>query len=166
MFRELERGEVERPHRLDQDAEAIATVRRVTAEVLETMFFTEAEEAPCDHIWLEIASCAQIRFAGSHFGEMLLGVSVEATDPVAASFLGMNPAELTDALRGQMVEELANILCGAMLSQLWPESTLALSSPELVPWLAWPPEGTLHCCFATPEGRLAISIRLTPPAAG
>jgi len=38
---------------------------------------------------------------------------------------------------------------------------LALTSPELSPWMSWPAEGTLHCCFATPEGRLAISIRLT-----
>jgi CheY-specific phosphatase CheX len=166
MPRELDAPELEPNYSLDRDPEARETVRRVAAEVLETMFFTEAEEAPCDHIWLEIACCARIHFEGSHFGEMLLGVSVEATDPIAASFLGIETEELTDALRGQMVQELANILCGAMLSRLWPESTLALSSPELSGWLAWPAGGTLHCCFATPEGRLAISIRLSQPLAG
>ena len=156
--------ELEQPYTIDQDAAASETARRVAAEVLETMFFTEAELVPCEHAWIESAPCAFIRFKGSHFGEMLLCVSAEAVDPIAASFLGLDPPELTDTQRGQMVQELSNILCGAILSQLWPESTLALSSPELTAWQDWPAEGTLHRCFATPEGMLAISIRLlTPP---
>ncbi len=103
---------------------------------------------------------------------MLLGVSAEATDPIAASFLGLDPMELTAAERGQVIQELTNILCGAMLSHLWPESQLALSSPELTPWMEWPSDGLLHRCFTIPEGMLAISIRFipisqpAPPAAG
>ena len=99
---------------------------------------------------------------------MLLGVSVEAVDAIAASFLGLDPMELTDAQRGQVIQELSNILCGATLSRLWPESKLALSSPELAAWQEWPASGALHHCFAIPEGLLAISVRLipgTPPAA-
>jgi hypothetical protein len=152
--------ELEQPYTMDQDAAASDTARRVTAEVLEAMFFTEAELALCEHSWIASAPCARIRFEGSHFGEMLLCVSAEAVDPIAASFLGLDPVELTAAQRGQMVQELSNILCGAMLSQLWPDSTLALSSPELTEWRDWPAEGTLHRCFATPEGMLGISIRL------
>jgi hypothetical protein len=154
--------ELEQPYMIDQDQAASETARRVASEVLETMFFTEAEVVACDHGWMEIAPCARIRFDGSHSGEMLLGVSVEAADPIAASFLGLDPMELTEAQRGQMVQELSNILCGAMLSQLWPESTLALSGPELTAWPEWPSQGTLHRCLALPEGMLAISIRLTP----
>jgi len=45
-----------------------------------------------------------------------------------------------------------------MLSHLWPESRLALASPELTAWQDWP--GALHRCFLIPEGTLAISIRL------
>jgi CheY-specific phosphatase CheX len=150
---------VEPTYAVDQDAGASETARRVAAEVLETMFFTEAERAPCEHAWIESAACARIGFEGSHRGEMLLAVSNEAADPIAASFLGLDPSELTEAERGQVIAELANILCGAMLSQLWPESTLALSSPELGAWVEWP--DALHHCFTLPEGMLAISIRLT-----
>ena len=92
---------------------------------------------------------------------MLLGVSAEAADPIAASFLGLDPMELTDAQRGQVIQELSNILCGAILSKLWPESKLALSSPKLSLWQEWPDAGALHHCFAIPEGLLGISIRLT-----
>lgn len=137
-------------------------LRHVASEVLETMFFTEAELADCEHAWLAAASCSRIGFEGSHFGEMLLGVSAEAVDPIAASFLGLDPAEVTDAQRGQVIQELSNILCGAMVSHLWPESRLALASPELTPSQEWLAEGTLHRCFVIPEGKLAISIRLLP----
>ena len=149
---------------MDQEPAASDTIREVAAEVLETMFFTEAELTACEHGWLGGAACARIRFDGSHFGEMLLGVSMEAADPIAASFLGLEPVELTDAQRGQVIQELSNILCGAMLSHLWPESKLALLSPELTPWQEWPRAGPLHRCFTIPEGMLAISIRLAPPA--
>jgi hypothetical protein len=153
---------LEQQARMDQEPAASDTIRQVAAEVLETMFFTEAELATCEHTWLGLAGCARIRFEGSHFGEMLLGVSLEATDPIAASFLGLDPTELTDAQRGQVIQELTNILCGAMLSHLWPESKLSLSSPELTGWQEWPSAGPLHRCFTIPEGMLAISIRLVP----
>jgi CheY-specific phosphatase CheX len=153
-------AEAKPTYSLTGDPEAGQTAARVAAEVLETMFFTEAEPVACEHAWLAGAHTARVRFEGSHCGEMLLGVSEEAADPIAASFLGLEAAELGDAQRGQVIQELANILCGAMLSQLWPESTLALASPELLVWEEWPGEGALHHCYAIPEGRLAVSIRL------
>lgn len=152
--------EIKPTYTLEGDPEASQTADRVAADVLETMFFTEAEPAACEHDWLGAAPTARMRFSGSHRGEMLLGVSVGAADPIAASFLGLEAAELTDAQRGQVIQELANILCGALLSRLWPESTLALASPELTSWEEWPAEGTLHRCFLIPEGMVAISIRL------
>jgi hypothetical protein len=157
--------ELEQQLPLDQEPGASDVIQQVAAEVLETMFFTEAQVDVCDHAWLEAAPCARIRFEGSHCGEMLLAVSAEAVVPIAASFLGLAEDELTDPQRGQVVQELANILCGAMLSHLWPESKLDLVSPELEAWQDWVPEGTLHRCFTLPEGRLAISIRLVAPAA-
>jgi hypothetical protein len=153
--------ELEQSSQMDREPAAGDTIRQVAAEVLETMFFTEAEVVGCEHTWLDAAPCARIRFEGSHRGEMLLGVSVEAANPIAASFLGLEPVEVSDVQRGQVIQELSNILCGAMLSRLWVNSRLALSSPELTPWQEWPGAGLLHRCFAIPEGRLAISIRLT-----
>jgi len=158
--------DLERPSALNRDPAAAETAARVAAEVMETMFFTEAVAADCDHDWLEPACAARVRFEGSHWGEMLLALSAEAADPIAASFLGLDPEELTDAQRGQVIQELSNILCGALLSQLWPESTLALSSPELATWEEWPDEGTLHRCYTLPEGRLAMSIRLAAERPG
>ena len=164
--------ELEQSSTIERESEAGDTIRRVAAEVLEMMFFTEAEVAGCEHAWLESASCARARFSGSHLGEMLLGISAEAAAPIAASFLGLEPIELTEAQRGQVLQELTNILCGAMLSQIWPESKLAIAPPELTGWREWPGAQVMHRCFVIPEGKLAVSIRLiaeaTPlgPAAG
>jgi CheY-specific phosphatase CheX len=152
--------ELEPAYTIDRDPAAGDTARRVAAEVLETMFFTEAELADCEHAWMGEALCAHIHFDGSHTGEMLLAVSAEAADAIAASFLGMESSEPTDAESGQVIAELSNILCGAMLSQLWPESTLALTAPDLSQWQEWPAEGTLHRCFQILEGMVAFSIRL------
>ena len=157
---------------LDREPEAADIVRSVAAEVLETMFFTEAEPCRCEHAWLPSAACAGARFTGSHLGEMLLAMSADAAVPIAASFLGLEPMELTEGQRGQVLQELTNILCGAMLSRIWPQSKLAIAAPELTGWKEWPEAPVLHRCFVIPEGKLAISIRLiaeaTPvgPAAG
>lgn len=115
------------------------------------MFFTEAEPVACEHAWLGAAPTARIRFSGSHRGEMLLGVSAEAADPIAASFLGLEAGELAGAQRGQVIQELANILCGAVLSRLWPESTLALSSPELTNWEDAPAGGDCTAASSSPR---------------
>ncbi len=156
--------ELEQQSRMDLEPAASDTVREVAAQVLETMFFTEAELAPCGHAWLGPASCARIRFEGSHSGEMLLGVSAEATDPIAASFLGLDPMELTAAQRGQVIQELSNILCGAHAQPFVAgiETGALLSRVDALD--EWPGEGLLHRCFTIPEGMLAISIRLSPVA--
>ena len=169
MFPELERQCV-------IEEAGVDTVHSVVSEVLETMFFSEAEPAGCEHAWLVSAPCAWVRFEGSHCGEMQLAASMDAADAIAAGFLGLDPVELTEPVRGQVLEELANILCGALLSQLWPESKLALASPKLTVWQEWtspewtrpewlsqgaPGQAVLHRCFLLPEGMLAISIRLS-----
>jgi hypothetical protein len=148
---------------MDREPGAAAAIQEVVAESLETMFFTEAEPMACEHAWLRSARSARLRFEGSHQGEMLLGISAEAVDPIAASFLGLDPLELTDLQRAQTIQELSNILCGAMLSRLWPESRLTLSSPESAAWEEWPDAGALHRCFTIPEGSVAISVRLASP---
>src|SRR5258708_7135276 len=86
------------------------TLSQVAAEVLETMFFTEALVTDCEHAWLASAVSAHIHFKGSHHGDMLLSVSSEAADSIAPSFLGIDPSETTGAERGEVILELSNIL--------------------------------------------------------
>ena len=117
-------------------------IGRVPAEVLETMFFAEAIPADCGHEWLNAAVGARIRFEGSHRGEMRLSVSGAAADSIACAFLGLEPPELTEPLRAQVLLELANILCGAILSHLWPESKVALGRGAILATKT----GCVSCC--------------------
>ncbi len=134
-------------------------VVRVAAEVLETMFFEEAVPSACEHAWLAQAVSAQVRFEGSHGGEFLLSVPPDTARSIAAGFLGVDPEELSEAQPGEVILELANILCGALISTLWPESNLSLGTPELVS-AEHSFREAMHCCFSLPGGRVAVSIGL------
>ena len=130
---------------------------RVSAAVLETMFFTDAVPAACSHGWLRSAIGTRVRFEGPRHGEMLASFSLGAARSIAPAFLGLDSDQITESQRTQVILELANILCGAALSSLWPRSHLTLDSPELLD-SAQDAEGAAHRCFRLPEGMLAVSM--------
>jgi len=143
-----------------QEADYKGALTRVSGEVLETMFFSEVIPAECEHSWLESAVAVQVTFDGSHCGDMWLAVGEEAVPELASAFLGLDPGEAGEMESSQVMLELANILCGSILSSLWPESSLQLDPPKRAPW-GCSGSAVWHCCLMLPEGRLAISIRLT-----
>jgi hypothetical protein len=136
-----------------------AILSRVTAEVLETMFFDEPVPAPCDHDWIPAAPSVRMTFEGSHCGQFLLSVSGGVARSITPAFLGVEPEEVTEGQSHQVLLELANILCGSVLSHLWPDSDLKLGEPELLQ-VEGPIEEALHECFLLPEGMLSVSIRM------
>lgn len=142
----------------------LQSIDHVAAEVMETMFFTEALVTDCDHGWLGRAFTVRVNFDGTHCGQVFLTISTEAAWSIAAGFLGLDMAEMAEAQLNQVILELANILCGAAMSRLWPESSLTLAAPELVE-AELPVAGVWHRCFTMPEGMMAVSIRLCEPVA-
>jgi len=111
----------------------------------------------CGHAWLATAVSVHVSFEGSHRGEFLLSVSPDTARTIASGFLGLDPEEMTPTQPGEVILELANILCGALMSKLWPESSLSLDTPELaVAEHAF--LGAMHCCFTLPDGMVAVSI--------
>ena len=135
------------------------TLSRVGAEVLETMFFDEAVAAPCEHGWIPSAASVRLPFEGSHCGEFLLSVAPEVARSIAPAFLGIELEEVTEGQSSQVLLELANILCGSVLSHLWPDSDLRLGGPEPIQ-ADGPIEDSLHECFRLTEGMLSVSIRV------
>jgi hypothetical protein len=134
------------------------TLRRVGAEVLETMFFDEAVPAPCDHSWIPSAASVRLAFEGSHCGEFLLSVAPQVARSITPAFLGIEPEEVSEGQSSQVLLELANILCGSVLSQLWPDSELMLEEPQQIQ-VRRPIGGSLHECFLLPEGMISVSLR-------
>ncbi|HWD00320.1 MAG TPA: chemotaxis protein CheX [Candidatus Sulfopaludibacter sp.] len=104
----------------------------VVDAVLETMFFCAvlgpAEPATGGEI-LE----ARVAFRGRLSGTLGVCLSESSSRLLAAGFLGEDEESLTDAQPGQVVCELANMLCGSLVSKLESEESFDLASPELLP---------------------------------
>lgn len=154
------------PHELEHlqaagpDTDFAAMLGRVSADVLETMFFSGAVAAECGHDWVPGAMSVRVNFDGSHSGEMWLTLTPDAVPSIASAFLGLEPQETGEEQQSQVICELANILCGAVLSSLWPESRLLLDAPHLTAFEC-AGHGVWHCCLALDEGVLAIWIHLS-----
>lgn len=106
-------------------------------EVLETMCFTGVVASsegtvPAEGDGGGPAIAAALRFDGSPSGEFRMSVPLKLARAVGSSFLGREEEEVSDSQAEEVVCELANIICGSVLSRLQSESSFRLSHPELV----------------------------------
>jgi len=130
-------------------------------DVLETMFFSPViGEATPETSHSEPAIMASLRFSGGRSGSFAVRVSAGAADTIAANFLG----EETDAPEpGQVrdvVCELANMICGSVLSRLDREAHFDLQHPELMETCSEPPPGSVCRFFELQEGQVALCLQL------
>jgi CheY-specific phosphatase CheX len=135
----------------------LATAVDALQEVLGTMFFSDAVPVECRHAAENDWISARVRFSGVPAGEMRLMLSSNLAAVFAAGFLGIDESEVTGESSNQVICELANMVCGAILSRLHPDSLVALSAPELAP-ADFDRPGAIHQCFAIPEGTLAVDL--------
>ncbi|MBY0504887.1 MAG: chemotaxis protein CheX [Bryobacteraceae bacterium] len=103
----------------------------VTRAVLETMFFTEPGGLTTEDSDLALPRLAvMLRFRGSPSGDLSLSVTRAAMAPLAAAFLGEDEVSPTQV--DEMACELANMLCGSLVSRLETRMSFDLSSPTLI----------------------------------
>lgn len=100
--------------------------------VLERMFFS-ATWGPADPETGGAVLQSRLTFHGHPSGTFTLCLSEPSARLLAAGFLGEDEATLSDAQAGQVVCELANMLCGSLVSKLQSDESFDLASPELVP---------------------------------
>ena len=120
--------------------ELACALAECSAQVLEKMFFVQpsgeaappAPEADTDLIY-------GVDFTGDPSGHLALRVGVGAARTVAADFLGEDEGQLSDFQVGQVVGELANMICGSLLSRIESGTTFRLDSPK--PLSAWKTAG-------------------------
>ena len=112
---------------VEQVAQALAAAAE---QVLDTMFFTtvisHSERAP----EAALPVCACLEFRGEPSGSFGVNMSECAARVVAANFLGDEPDALSGAQVGEVICELANMICGAVLTQIHGENLFELTSPE------------------------------------
>jgi CheY-specific phosphatase CheX len=155
--------------RASRGTAVLPILRDVTGVVLETMFFSEAVPRSCDHAELNAPGAqeewisARVLFDGAPRGELRVMLSHELARFIAANFLGADPEEVSGDADGQVACELANMICGAVLSRLHPDAGVALSPPELLPG-DFEISAGVHQCFDTPDGTLAVTMRVAEGA--
>ncbi len=114
------------------DGTLAEALRASVADVLEKMFFVrsfgESEETAA-----EPQMVAQMAFDGDPPGSLKLQVTAPAARSIAADFLGAEEADLRDSEVGDVICELANMICGSVLSRVESNTTFRLETPRIVP---------------------------------
>lgn len=100
------------------------------AEVLESMCFfsmTGETAAPDDQATVWIGR--RLNFRGPLVGAFGLRMPLSTAQIVAANLLGSNEEEVTPEQAGDAVGEIANVICGTLLSQIESKQAFDLSAP-------------------------------------
>ena len=98
-------------------------------EVLETMFFAGVQEAGEAGLPSEMMA-ARVPFEGREPGTVEIRISDAGARTLAASFLGEEEVLLTRVQLEQVLRELANMICGAIVSNAEFGGIVGLGSPE------------------------------------
>ncbi len=134
------------------------------ADVLEKMFFIRTLGVPGDSVSL-VDMVAGLKFEGDPPGSFTLRVSKPAACSIAADFLGAEESELSEREVSDVVCELANMICGSVLSRVESNSTFRLAAPRMVQELpvaanmAGAPAGGATHVVEISGGVLVASIR-------
>jgi len=108
-------------------------LRNSVQEVLEKMFFVEPlEEPPAEAESPDEEMAVQLAFDGVPSGALTLRVSNAAARQIAADFLGEDESGLCSGQVEEVVRELANMICGSVLSRVESTATFRLSPPRLL----------------------------------
>jgi CheY-specific phosphatase CheX len=103
-----------------------------TTDVLETMFFTPvmgdtaAASASGDLL------AARLDFSGGLTGTLAVQVTMPAAREIAANFIGGETDQPHADAVGDVIAELANMVCGSVLSHLDGEAHFDLTHPRLI----------------------------------
>ncbi len=138
------------------DALDVHTLERLVIDALERTAFLLADpcEDPESLAPAEIHAC--IEFCGPELGGVGLGSTRAFARNLAASLLGVEPSDVSDAQTNEALRELANIVGGSVISALGGENcAFSLGLPHIgKPDLS----GTTTTCVLDAEGeRLEIA---------
>ena len=113
-----------------------ALVHECCSEVLGSMYFTallelkQLESIPGPPACPAAPVCFSLQFTGDVSGRFGLHLEQVAARALAANFLGKDETDISPLEIGEVAGELANMLCGSLMSRVEGEHTFALSHPE------------------------------------
>jgi CheY-specific phosphatase CheX len=149
------------------NAEVQLALEQAATDVLEKMFFLSALPAPSPETAPAGAIQAQLTFDGDPPGRFTMLLSSAAAATIAANFLGDDPAALGPQQVADVAAELANMICGAVLSRVESTAVFHLATPQVLPGSAelWPPgpAGAPACTLDTGDGTLTVTLETESP---
>jgi CheY-specific phosphatase CheX len=135
-------------------------------QALETMFFAapEAISADAGRPRGELIA-SHLTFLGAPCGSFGAAVSTPLARALAANFFGVDDAsELAPGQVMEVVGELTNIICGAVLSELETHSNFDIATPRPVevaenePGPDFQGENPISCRLEMPEGAMVLHL--------
>ena len=142
--------------------------RQLTAaagEVLETMFFASIEESTpgrAMHTSTDRIGAA-LSFHGACEGHLAVSLDRDAAQSLAASFFGdrgNSPESTASEQCASVMAELANMVCGSMLSRLEKKAIFCLETPESLA-VGVAIEGWIEKDLTLENGLLRLAFSLT-----
>jgi hypothetical protein len=134
--------------------------------VLERMFFIAAGDPLSPGAAAEPSVQVRLTFEGEPSGSLHLRVALPAARSISADFLGIERAEVSEQQIGEVVCELANMICGSLLSRTDSSATFRLGAPAIVPdvLLFDDPSNSTVCSLDTGSGALTAILTTESPA--
>jgi len=137
-----------------------AALAAAVTDVLESMFFVEAQgethATPDDP-----AVAVEIHFEGDPPGRFQMRLAPKTAQAIAADFLGQDSTELVERQCEDVALELANMICGAVLSRLESSAYFRLGSPKIIEAAALSVESVMTTfTLETGNGRLTAAIQM------
>lgn len=146
------------------DSEVAESLAAAASDVLETMFFSSVvEEVPVSTAPPE-AVAARLPFSGARSGSFGVRLTEGAAQVIAAGFLAEEAHEPNREQVAEVVCELANMMCGSVLSRLDRGAHFDLGPPALVdPAELAAPEAVCRA-FDIGDGEVAVFLRMDDQA--
>jgi CheY-specific phosphatase CheX len=111
------------------EAARSGALREAVDDVLEKMFFVQSEGPACEGRPPEELVAARVDFKGTPSGTLSLRITLRAAQGMAADFLGEEASELPVNRTLEVICELANMICGSVLSRVESDTPFHLSPP-------------------------------------
>ena len=133
-------------------------------DVLERMFFVGSGEAAPEAENSRPGIQASLEYKGDVAGWLRLGTTEAAARGLSADFLGCAEEDLAESAIREVICELANMICGAVLSRMAPSAAIRLGSPRITGCEASPGANLTSCSVRTGRGIVTVTLSMEEPA--
>jgi hypothetical protein len=130
-------------------------------ETLDAMFFTSCLGAAAAERAGEPELAAQVAVEGRTRGRLTLRMAAPAARSIAANFLGEEEDAVTERQVGDVLCELANMICGFVLSRVEGAEEFRLGAPRMLEpgGFEWP-RGAIAHAVETGAGALEAVLEM------